>query len=98
VYQTFDTSNYCVAVNLPTDDREIPGLTPGKYNLQIKITSLLEPLRTQLQYTLQHTAPQLGKMKQGQTQHVNTCKYELSQVHIKICIFIRAKVFHFWIF
>jgi len=39
LYQTFDTSHHGVAVNLPTDDRETPGSTPGKYNLQIKITS-----------------------------------------------------------
>jgi len=28
-----------VAVVVPTVDREIPGSTPGRYNLQIKITS-----------------------------------------------------------
>jgi len=39
LYQTFDSSHHGVAANLPTDDREIPGSTPGKYNLQTKITS-----------------------------------------------------------
>ena len=28
-----------VTVVIPTNDREIPGSTPGRYNLQIKITS-----------------------------------------------------------
>ena len=42
LYRTFDTSHQCVAVNLLTRDREIPGSTPGKYNLQIKITSIPE--------------------------------------------------------
>ena len=34
-----DESLYSVTVVIPTNDREIPGLTPGRYNLQIKITS-----------------------------------------------------------
>ena len=29
-----------VAVVVPTVDREIPGSTPGRHNLQIKITSV----------------------------------------------------------
>ena len=34
-----DESLYSVTVVIPTNDREIPGATPGRYNLQIKITS-----------------------------------------------------------
>jgi len=42
IYKLHLCTNFCchgVAVNLSTDDRKIPGSTPGKYNLQIKITS-----------------------------------------------------------
>jgi len=42
LYQTFDTSLHGVAVNLPANDREIPGSTPGRYDFQIKITSEAE--------------------------------------------------------
>jgi len=35
-----DESLHGVTVVIPTNDREIPGSTPGRYNLQIKITSL----------------------------------------------------------
>ena len=34
-----DVSLHGVTVVIPTNDREFPGSTPGKYNLQIKITS-----------------------------------------------------------
>ena len=39
MYQTFNTNFHGVAVILPANDHEIPGSTPGRYNLQIKITS-----------------------------------------------------------
>jgi len=35
-----DESIYGVTVVIPTNDREIPGSIPRRYNLQIKITSL----------------------------------------------------------
>ena len=38
-YIKLDVSLYGVTVVIPTNDREIPGSTPGRYNLQIKITS-----------------------------------------------------------
>ena len=41
VYIKLDVSLHGVAVVIPTNDHEIPGSTPGRYNLQIKITSLL---------------------------------------------------------
>ena len=34
-----DENIHGVTVVVPTNDREIPGSTPGRYNLQIKITS-----------------------------------------------------------
>ena len=34
-----DESIHGVAVEIPTNHREIPGSTPGRYNLQIEITS-----------------------------------------------------------
>jgi len=34
-----DERTHGVAVVIPTNHREIPGSTPGKYNLQIEITS-----------------------------------------------------------
>jgi len=34
-----DESSHGVAVEIPTNHREIPGSTPGRYNLQIEITS-----------------------------------------------------------
>jgi len=34
-----DESIHGLAVEIPTNHREIPGSTPGKYNLQIEITS-----------------------------------------------------------
>ena len=35
-----DESIQGVAVEIPTNHREIPGSTPGRYNLQIEITSM----------------------------------------------------------
>ena len=35
-----DESNHGLAVEIPTNHCEIPGSTPGRYNLQIEITSL----------------------------------------------------------
>ena len=34
-----DESVHGVTVIVPTNDREIQGSTPGRYNLQVKITS-----------------------------------------------------------
>jgi len=34
-----DESIHGLAVEIPTNHREIPGSTPGRYNLQIEITS-----------------------------------------------------------
>ena len=36
-----DESIHGLAVGIPTNHREIPGSTPGRYNLQIEITSFL---------------------------------------------------------
>jgi len=36
-----DESILGLAVEIPTNHREIPGSTPGRYNLQIEITSRL---------------------------------------------------------
>jgi len=38
-YIKLDESLHGETVVIPTNDREIPGSTPGRYNLQIKITS-----------------------------------------------------------
>ena len=35
-----DESIHGLAVEIPTNHREIPGSTPGRYNLQIEITSI----------------------------------------------------------
>jgi len=35
-----DESIHGLAVEIPTNHREIPGSTPGRYNLQVKITSI----------------------------------------------------------
>jgi len=40
VYIKLDVSLHGVPLVIPTNDREIPGSTPGRYNLQIKITSV----------------------------------------------------------
>jgi len=37
-----DESIHGLAVEIPTNHREIPGSTPGRYNLQIEITSQRE--------------------------------------------------------
>jgi len=39
-YIKLDINLYGVPVAIPTNNREIPGSTPGRYNLQIKITSV----------------------------------------------------------
>jgi len=39
-YIKLDVSLHGVTVVIPTNDREIPGSTPGRYNLQIKIASI----------------------------------------------------------
>ena len=39
VFIKLDESLHGVTVVVPTNDREIPGSIPGRYNLQIKITS-----------------------------------------------------------
>jgi len=41
-YIKLDISLHGVPVVMPTNDREISGSTPGRYNLQIKITSVSE--------------------------------------------------------
>ena len=35
-----DESIHALAVEIPTNHREIPGSTPGRYNLQIEIASV----------------------------------------------------------
>ena len=40
VYIKLDESIHGITVVVPTSDREIPGSIPGRYDLQIKITSL----------------------------------------------------------
>ena len=37
----FDERIHGVLVVIPTNDRAIPGSTPGRYNLQIEITSII---------------------------------------------------------
>jgi len=39
-----DESIHGLAVGIPTNHREIPGSTPGRYNLQIEITSIQSPI------------------------------------------------------
>ena len=41
-----------IPVGIPTNHREIPGSTPGRYNLQIEITSELAPTKRQLTWTV----------------------------------------------